>query len=128
MAFTPSDRIYCKRTKTRGRGVFARRAIEAGELIEEVPVIVLPANELHAPSGTSPLANYVFHWHRGQVALALGYGSLYNHSYAPNARCQDIAPQTKRFIALRRIEADEEITFNYAGSPMATDPVGFDVR
>ncbi len=127
MSLTPSQLIYCKRTKTRGRGVFARCRIEAGQVIEEVPVIVIPVTDLYAPSGTSILANYVFHWREGYVAMALGFGALYNHSYTPNAACEDLAPQTKRLTAIRTIERDEEITFNYAGHPDATDDVGFDV-
>ena len=63
----------------------------------------------------------------GHVALALGYGSLYNHSYQPNARCEDVRPQTKRFVAIRDIQANEEITFNYGGTVDCQDPVGFKV-
>ena len=36
MAFTHSDSIEVKRTKGKGRGVFARRLIPRGELIEKV--------------------------------------------------------------------------------------------
>ena len=128
MAFRPSALIYCKRTMHRGYGVFAVSEIAAGELIEQVPVIVLPLQDLHGPEGTTKLAKYVFHWREGYVALALGYGSLYNHAYEPNARCEDVAPQSKRFVAIRHIEQDEEITFNYNGEPQATGPVGFEVR
>ncbi len=127
MPLTPSQLIYCKRTKTRGRGVFARCRIEAGTVIEEAPVIVMPVAELYAPSGTSTLGSYVFHWREGYVAMALGFGALYNHSYTPNAVSEDIPPQIKRFAAIRTIEPDEEITHNYAGYPGATDDVGFDV-
>jgi len=128
MPFYCSGLIYAKRIKQKGLGVFARVDIEADTVIEEVPVLVLPEHELYGPDTTSLLANYVFRWREGEVALALGFGSLYNHSYTPNARCQDVTPKTKRFVAIRDIQADEEITFNYAGEPTAKDPVGFDVR
>ena len=127
MAFEPSELIYCKRTRDRGMGVFARKRIAAGTLIEQVPVLVLPTDSLYHPTGTSPLGNYVFHWRKDHVALALGYGSLYNHSYAPNARCRDVQPKSKQFIAIRDIERDEEITFNYNGQPDDNASVGFEV-
>ena len=59
--------------------------------------------------------------------LQLGYGSLYNHSYEPNARYDDRAPATKVFTALRDIRAGEEITVNYGGEPDSEAAVEFDV-
>jgi hypothetical protein len=57
-----------------------------------------------------------------------GYGSLYNHSYRPNARYVDLAGRTKVFTALRDIAAGEEITVNYNGEPGDVTPVGFEVE
>lgn len=129
MAFTQSDSIEVKRTKGKGkgRGVFARHAIRKGELIERVPMLVLPAEEYDDTLGGTSLAHYCFNWKEGTVALALGYGSLYNHSYRPNARYDDIWPQTKEFSALRDIEPGEEITVNYNGKPRSRKTVWFDV-
>ncbi|HEX8203963.1 MAG TPA: SET domain-containing protein [Isosphaeraceae bacterium] len=127
MAFTQSDAIEVKRVKGKGRGVFARRPIPRGEVIERVPVLVLPAAEVKNAAGWTGLACYCFHWGRGTLALALGYGSLYNHSYHPNARYDDAAGQTKVFTALRDIAAGEEITVNYNGEPEDRSPVGFPV-
>ena len=59
-------------------------------------------------------------------ALALGYGSLYNHSYRPNARYEDVGPRTKSFLAIRDI-GGEEITVNYNGKPRSRTAVWFDV-
>ena len=70
---------------------------------------------------------YVFEWGEGKVALALGFGSLYNHSYRPNARYNDVGPQTKAFQALRDIAPGEEITVNYNGEPARRRKVWFDV-
>ena len=68
----------------RGRGVFAGRPFPEGELIEACPVIVLSASEAADIDGTR-LYNYYFGWERDGAAMALGFGSLYNHSYSPNA-------------------------------------------
>jgi uncharacterized protein len=127
MAFKHSDSIEVKRIKGKGRGVFARRLIRRGELIEKVPMLVLPAGEFRDGLGKTSLANYCFNWKEGTVALALGYGSLYNHSYRPNARYEDVWPQTKEFTALRDIEPGEEITVNYNGKPRSRSAVWFEV-
>jgi SET domain-containing protein len=127
MAFTHSDSITVKRIKGKGRGVFARRRIRKGEVIERVPMIVMTAKEFEDEVSGSCLSNYCFAWGRNQVALALGYGSIYNHSYAPNARYEDVGPQTKLFRALRTIEPGEEITVNYNGKPGSRSKVWFKV-
>lgn len=123
----PSDLIYLRRTRDKGYGVYARQPIPARTKIEEFPVLVVPATDMFNPHGTSLLAQYAFSWSAGKVAIALGYGSLYNHSYNPNARYDDIRPRKKVITAVRDIEPDEEITINYNGDPDDPGPVGFDV-
>ena len=127
MAFRQSDAIGVKRAKGKGRGVFALRPIRKGEIIESCPVLVLPAEAVGNDDYKTGLHDYCFAWGRGTVALVLGYGSLYNHSYKPNARYDDVTPQTKEFTALRDIAAGEEITINYNGSPTARAKVWFDL-
>ncbi len=124
MALTHSDAIEVKRIKGKGRGVFALRLIRKGELIEKVPMLVMPDDE--NLEGTV-ISKYCFAWGRGTVALALGFGSLYNHSYRPNARYNDVGPQTKAFKALRDIAPGEEVTVNYNGEPNRRKKVWFDV-
>ena len=125
MAIRQSDAVEVKRVKGKGRGVFARRAIRKGEVFETCPVLVVPAGAIEDYStGFGP---YVFEWGEGKVALALGFGSLYNHSYRPNARYNDVGPQTKAFKALRDIAPGEEVTVNYNGEPARRRKVWFDV-
>src|SRR4051794_29562182 len=127
MVLQQSDAIEIRNARGKGRGVFARRAIKKGEEIERVPVLVMPAKDVkHGPDYTT-LGTYCFVWQRGKVAVALGYGSLYNHSYRPNARYDDVGRQTKVFSALRDIEPGEEVTVNYNGDPADRSAVGFDV-
>ena len=127
MAFTQSDAIEVKRVRGKGRGVFARRAIRKGEVIETVPMLVLTAAEFEDRLAGTSLANYCFAWGEGKAALALGYGSLYNHSYRPNARYDDVGPRTKEFTALRDIAPGEEITVNYHGEPRSRAAIWFEV-
>nr|WP_263326484.1 SET domain-containing protein [Neobacillus sp. Marseille-Q6967] len=112
-----------------GRGIFATRNIRKGELIHEAPVIIFPGDEYKYLKKTV-LLEYVFWWDEDNnvVALALGYGSLFNHSYTPNAifkRRMD--KKTIDFIALTNIKAGEEIYINYNGDPDDKEPMWFDV-
>jgi hypothetical protein len=68
-----------------GRGVFARRAFRKAESIEVCPVILLPGITDEAQLGG--MRKYVFQWQEtgNGLAIALGYGSLYNHDPTPNA-------------------------------------------
>ena len=116
MVITPPG-VYVKDTGTpKGRGVFAARAFGAGETVEECPVILLrkPYAVLH-----KELKTVVFHWEvpkgaRATQALALGYGSLYNHSNPSNLRYEtDGGALLMRFVAVRDIAPGEELTINY---------------
>lgn len=127
MPLAHSTAIEVRTIRGKGRGVFATRPIAEGEVIERVPVLLIEADELRNGDAWTGLASYCFLWDAGRYALALGYGSLYNHSYRPNARYDDAGRMTKIFKAIRDIAAGEEITVNYNGDPDDLSPVGFDV-
>jgi SET domain-containing protein len=115
-----------KNTDKYGRGIFANRDIKKGEFIEEAPVIVVPEKEWKLMR-KSILTNYVFRWDEDK-AIALGYGSLYNHSYTPNARYySNIENHSIDFYAREDIKENEEITVNYNGDPEDQSPLWFDV-
>jgi SET domain-containing protein len=115
----------------KGRGVVALRPLIAGQTIERPPVIVIPAEEAPLIRDTR-LAHYYFEWGDDcrQAAIALGYGSLYNHSYSPNARYEfRESEECLEFIALREIAAGEEITINYNNLfESAARPLKFNVK
>jgi uncharacterized protein len=103
-----------------GRGVFAQHHIPAGTLIESCPVILLNHQKERARLRKTGLVNYYFLWgeDRSLPAICLGWGSVYNHSFTPNARFEKhIEEERMDFYALRDIRADEEITVNYNGNP-----------
>jgi uncharacterized protein len=113
-------------TEKYGRGVFATRDIRKGDFIEEAAVIVISKTEWKHMRG-SILSNYVFRWGEDK-ALALGFGSIYNHSYTPNARYfTNIKNQSIDFYARKDIQAGEEITVNYNGDPANLSPLWFEV-
>lgn len=125
MPFVASNAVQVKEVRGKGLGVFAARDIASDEVIERCPVLVLSKSDVWQVD--SSLSRYVFTWRDDQVALALGYGSLYNHSFEPNARCEDRGRRCKQFVAIREIVEGEEITFNYNGTVDDTSPVGFAV-
>ena len=127
MPIYSSPLIEVKQTRTKGRGVFAREFIPQGTEFERVPVIVIPAEQVLEDAAGGIVQEYVFQWGRGTVALALGFGSMYNHSYAPNARYDDKGRLTKVFSAVADIHPGDEITINYNGHEEDTTPVWFDV-
>lgn len=123
-----SERIYVKKVKGKGRGVFARTAIRRGEIVERVPILLVPIASMVGGMENPTLLRYFFVWDDDHVAVTLGYGSIYNHSYAPNARYRhDRASQTMVYRALRDIAPGEEITINYNYYPDDKGPVGFEV-
>jgi uncharacterized protein len=122
-----SDLVCVKRIKGKGRGVFARASIRKGAVIEQVPVLVVPIKALTGGLDNPTLCKYFFIWNKGTVAVSLGYGSLYNHSYTPNAEYEH-GRGCMIYRALRPIAKGEEITINYNGDPADREAVGFDVK
>jgi hypothetical protein len=114
--FQPSLGYLADTGTPKGLGVFASRDIADAEVVEVAPVIQLKSHysELH-----DQLQQRVFHWARlaglnGVHALALGYGSMYNHANPANVRYSACRDGTAiAFVAARAIRKGEELTINY---------------
>lgn len=114
---TPPTKVHLadSQIENAGRGVFASADIAEDELIEACPILEVPPEDYDHLKATM-LRNYYFMWGEGskQAVICLGYGSLYNHSYEPNATYKkNIEAKTIAFIAIKAIKAGEEITVNY---------------
>ena len=106
--------VYVAPSIRHGRGVFAAQSFDAGDVVEDCPVLLVATDAVVAIG----LDGYCFEWDGERYALALGYGSLYNHSWDPNARYdQDHGASLVSYSALRSIAPGEEITINYRGDP-----------
>ena len=115
-------------TVTEGRGVFACRDFAEGDIIETCHVLVLGPNDRQAIDDTN-LYNYYFAWRERSAAIALGNGSLYNHSYDPNARyLKNHTDDTIDFVAIEHIADGAEILVNYNGDPNDQSPVWFEAE
>lgn len=97
-----------------GRSMFTAEMVNKGDIIESCPVIIVPESEkelIHK----SVLHDYYFVWPSGGCALALGYGSLYNHASKPNAEVIFDLNESEVIIrAIEEISAGEEIFIDYA--------------
>jgi SET domain-containing protein len=119
--------LYLRSSPIHGLGVFAAVARQPGDLLEVSPVLVVPRTQVEALQKTS-LHEYYFRWPPSAAALALGYGSLYNHSYHPTARAQlDVQRGVLLFIARQPIHRNQEVTINYNGDPTDLTPTWFDL-
>src|SRR3989344_2087821 len=112
-----SDCVYVGTSKIikAGRGVFTSRDVKKGEIIERCPIVEIPRYELFSLND-SILVTYFFYFgkEKERLAIALGFGSIYNHSYSPNAKFKII--QKERlidFFALKNIKKGGEITVSY---------------
>ena len=122
--------LYIAESPLGGRGVFTSTKIDQGELIEVSPVLVLHKGDRSHLDNTA-LYNYYFIWGENDetCGIALGYGSLYNHSYSPNAEYEpDYQANQLSFYAFKNIDAGSEITVNYSGQPEGRLPLWFAVK
>ena len=122
-------KVEVKPSLGRGRGVFAIQPISRDELIESCPVIRFEPKYTAVLEAT-PLYDYLYSWSNDyrEVAIALGYGSLYNHSDEPNASYHTNRNRNAiDFIATRSIAAGEEITISYLDSSDSSKKLWFKV-
>ncbi len=121
-----TQNLYVAPSPTHGTGVFAARAVPLDGVVECCPVIVCPQGQEELLEQTA-LRGYYFTWEDDGVALALGFGSLYNHSWRPNAAYEhDYEAAVVRYYAVRAIAKDDEITINYSGEPDGRGDLWFD--
>lgn len=104
--------------KGKGRGVIATRAIKKGVVVEAGPVIRMKkADRLDR---STVLSHYPFEWDDKPYvqAFPLGWAGLLNHSATPNCKIEaDIDGEVLEIKTLRRIEAGEELVWNYGIDP-----------
>lgn len=120
-----TDRLAVGPSSIHGTGVFALQPFEPGEVIETCPVVECAEGEESLLEQTN-LRGLYFHWADG-VAIALGYGSLYNHAWSSNARYEtDVDAGVVRFVCVRSIAEGDEVTINYTGDPDGVGELWFD--
>ena len=121
---SPKIEIRKSQIPRAGRGVFTKELIKKDEEIEGCPVLVVPRKDYPILKKTI-LHNYYFMWGKVTCGICLGFGSIYNHSYKPNATYKkDIKNHIIRFVTIKNIKKGEEITVNYNyGDPDDKSPL-----
>lgn len=104
----------CRETQGAGRGLFATRAIPRGTLIHAAHTIVVPREQYEDHCRHTVFEEYLFNLPNGDRALALGDGSLFNHSATPNVDYRH-KPESKiiNYFAARDIDAGTELCIFY---------------
>ena len=121
--------LYIGSSKDKGRGVFTDKKIGTSRVVEISPVIVMSGDERQLLDQTL-LHDYIFVWgeQKDQCCLALGYISIYNHSFQSNCEYfMDYEAETILIKTMRTIEAGEELTINYNGNWNSQEKVWFPV-
>ncbi len=112
----------------RGRGVFATQDIETGTIVEISPVLVLDPEERTKVEQTL-LFDYIFEWGDDlkSACVALGYLSVYNHSYTANCVYEmDFEHELMQIKTVKPIKAGEELFINYNADPDDAKPIWFE--
>ena len=103
------------------RSVFTSEDINKGDVIEVCPVIRLSDRESKLIHKTI-LHDYYFVWPEGGTVLALGYGSIYNHSDKPNAEVVfEIDTMEMMIRCIKHIDPGDEILIDYTGGTDEVD-------
>lgn len=110
--------VEWRRIPGKDRGVFARRDLAKGSVIEWAPVSLFPEHCL--PPGDrrdNAMLHHPFTMSTRpgeEMGYAWGFLSLYNHSSTPNIEMIDgPIPNAMSSVALRDIAAGEELCYDY---------------
>ena len=112
-------RFVVRRSRTHGRGLFARKSIAAGELILEYRGELITADEANARASSKeddPFHTFFFGLSDGRLIDGSVHGNSarwINHSCEPN--CESEEGEGRVFIrALRALSPGEELCIDYA--------------
>lgn len=108
--------LIVAQNKKFGRHILASSPIKKGQLIEVSNLIIIKSKADVVAVENSILSNYVYAYGRHGVAIALGIGSLFNHSPKPNV---EYAVRNKKmhFWATRNIKEGEQLFIDYGYTP-----------
>ncbi|KAJ7288446.1 cytidine deaminase-like protein [Mycena rebaudengoi] len=113
-----------RKSEGKGRGVYASRPIASQTVVESSPVLLFTKEEYEQHGRFTILDEYTFKWRNGSMALALGIGSLFNHSNSPNVSYTiDSSSDSIHYTTTREIQPDEELCIYY-GANLWFEPVG----
>ena len=118
-------KLYIGNAGRKGLGVFADVNIPARKWIEVCPVVLLK------DPWAEEVDKFYYEWDDETWALAMGFGSFYNHAVHPTATFQISHVRgypTKPTVGIKslgKIKKGTEITINYNGTPGDRTPWDF---
>lgn len=107
-----NNNVEVKKSCMGDRGAFATKDIRKGETVEICPVILEKRENI---KNNTEVDNYVFSsGKKGEVALAFGYCSLFNHDDDYNVEWQ-VDPNSKKIVlrASKDIKKGDEMFISY---------------
>lgn len=120
--------LYIIPTEHKGLGVFTNAPIQTNDVIEICPIVVIPKKQIEWIDKTI-IYEYYFKWNNpvGSACIALGYGSIYNHSFRPNAEViSDLEHNSITIKCIKPIAPGEEICIDYCGGEQNRDQLWFE--
>ena len=121
-------------SRKKGKGVFAKRKIAKGTIIDIAHIILISNKDWDLIEDTV-LSNYSFEWDdpkcigEYESAISLSVSQFINHSYNPNTKYRyNYKNKSIEYITVREISKGEEITTNYNGNVDDKNPVWFEVE
>ncbi len=107
--------LYIQYDDRTGRGVYTGQIINPEDIIEVCPILLIPKDQVQLIHQTV-LHDYYFLWgeNHQEAAIALGFGSLYNHQSQANAIViLDYENEEIVIQACQKIDVGEQIFINY---------------
>ncbi|MES2704162.1 MAG: SET domain-containing protein [Bacteroidota bacterium] len=127
----PATGLHIDEIPGKGRGIYTKKALPKGTVVETAPVIVMTAEDRKLLDQTL-LHDYIFEWQPGgqqMCCMALGWVPIFNHSYRSNCEYfMDYDTQSMYIETVRDIKAGEELTINYNGTWNNKAKVWFDAK
>lgn len=120
--------LYIHSEEERNRGVYCSQDIQSDDIIEVCPIIIIPTKDVPIIHQTA-IHDYYFMWQDNKAAIALGFGSLYNHAHKPNAKTI-LDYNTNEIIiqAISNIQAGDQIFISYNDGLQKESGLWFDVK
>jgi hypothetical protein len=119
-----SSKIEFRKSCIQGWGVFAKEDINTNEILEEIPILFIPDDEIAQKSSIFTIYKFAFPNSKNGV-VPMGFGCYYNHSNTPNAYWEtDEENNIFIFTTKEFIKKDEEITTYYGSfQPLGNDSI-----
>lgn len=109
--------VKIKKTRKYGRGIFASEDIKKGQAVEVSPLLVFKSKKDLKRLMKTDLCRYLYDF-KGKQALALGIGSLFNHSSSANVDWKVLHKEEKiLFWASENIKKGQQLFIDYGYDP-----------